>query len=134
VIAALPEAHPLATQAHLRLEDLEGQPLVLLTRSGSPGLRAGLAAAIDVLGGEEVITQEVAEMQTVIGLVAAGAGISLVPESVRALMRDGVAYRSLEDGAPAARLDMAWRRADESPVIAAFTAMARAAAPADARK
>ena len=87
VIAALPDQHPLAAKAHLRLEDLEGQPLVLLTRSGAPGLRAALAPAIDVLGGEDVITQEVAEMQTVIGLVAAGAGISLVPESVRALMR-----------------------------------------------
>jgi DNA-binding transcriptional LysR family regulator len=133
VIAALPEAHPLASRTNLRVEDLEGQPLVLLTRSGSPGLRAGLAPAIDVLGGEEVITQEVAEMQTVIGLVAAGAGISLVPQSVRALKRQGVTYRPLDDGAPAVRLDMAWRRGDESPVIAAFTAMARAAAPADAR-
>ena len=48
-------------------------------------------------------------MQTVIGLVAAGAGISLVPESVRALARQGVTYRPLDDGAPAVRLEMAWR-------------------------
>jgi DNA-binding transcriptional LysR family regulator len=61
--------------------------------------------------------------------VAAGAGISLVPESVRALQRQGVTYRPLDDGAPAVRLEMAWRRADESPVIAAFTTMARAVAP-----
>ena len=40
--------------------------------------------------------QEVAEMQTVIGLVAAGVGISLVPESVRALVRHGVTYRPLD--------------------------------------
>ena len=59
-------------------------------------------------------------MQTVIGLVAAGAGISLVPESVSALMRGGVTYRPLSDGAPAVRLEMAWRGADESPVLAAF--------------
>ena len=134
VIAALPDLHPLASKPRLRLEDLEGQPLVLLTRSGAPGLRAALAPAIDLLGGEDVITQEVAEMQTVIGLVAAGAGISLVPESVSALMREGVTYRPLSDGAPAVRLEMAWRRADESPVIAAFTTMALAvSAAADAR-
>src|SRR6478735_8259967 len=130
LIAALPDLHPLAAMPRLRLEDLEGQPLVLLTRSGAPGLRAALAPAIDVLGGEDVITQEVAEMQTVIGLVAAGAGISLVPESVRALARQGVTYRPLDDGAPAVRLEMAWRRADESPVIAAFTTMARAVSAA----
>ncbi len=128
VIAALPDLHPLASKPRLRLEDLEGQPLVLLTRSGAPGVRAALAPAIDLLGGEDVITQEVAEMQTVIGLVAAGTGISLVPESVSALMREGVTYRPLSDGAPAVRLEMAWRRADESPLIAAFTTMARAVA------
>ncbi len=39
--------------------------------------------------------QEVQEMQTVIGLVAAGVGISLVAESVRELVRVGVTYRPL---------------------------------------
>ena len=34
-------------------------------------------------------------MQTVIGLVAAGVGISLVAESVRELVRVGVTYRPL---------------------------------------
>ena len=43
VIAALPDLHPLAAKRRLSLEDLEGQPLVLLTRSGAPGLRAALA-------------------------------------------------------------------------------------------
>jgi DNA-binding transcriptional LysR family regulator len=134
VVAALPEAHPLAAKTQLRLVDLEGQPLVLLTRSGAPGLRAALARAIDQLGGEDVITQEVAEMQTVIGLVAAGAGISLVPESVRALKREGVTYRPLDGDAPLVRLEMASRRADGSPVLAAFAAMARAAAPAEGER
>ena len=74
---------------------------------GSPGLRAALAAAIAPLGGEERIIEEVAEMQTVIGLVAAGVGISLVPESVRALARHGVAYRPLEGETP--RCGWRWR-------------------------
>src|SRR4051812_36524933 len=108
VVAALPELHPLAAKPRLRLTDLGGQPLVLLTRSGAPGLRAALAEAIGRLGGEDVITQEVAEMQTVIGLVAAGAGISLVPESVRALMRQGVTYRPLDGETPVVRLEMVW--------------------------
>ena len=63
--------------------------------------------------------QEVAEMQTVIGLVAAGVGLSLVPESVQALTRGGVTYRPLND-APAVELALAWRTSDESPVLAAF--------------
>src|SRR3954470_23238888 len=37
VVAALPEAHLLATAAEVRIEDLAGAPLVLMTRAGAPG-------------------------------------------------------------------------------------------------
>jgi len=130
VVAALPDTHRLAQRSLLALGDLEGEPLVLLTRAGAPGLREALADAIVRLGGEERITQEAAEMQTVVGLVAAGVGISLVPESVRALVRHGVTYRPLDGEAPTVRLAMAWRAADDSPVVASFLEQARAAAPA----
>jgi DNA-binding transcriptional LysR family regulator len=134
VVAALPDAHPLATHAVLKLADLQGEPLVLLTRAGAPGLREALAGAIDALGGEERIVQEVAETQTVVGLVAAGVGVSLVPDSVRALGRPGVTYRPLDAAAPKVRLTMAWRTADDSPVLARFLEMARAAAPAEGER
>jgi DNA-binding transcriptional LysR family regulator len=134
VVVALPEAHPLARQERVRLAELEGEGLVLLTRAGSPGLRSSLAPAIQELGGEEQIVQEVAEMQTVIGLVAAGVGISLVPASVNALERAGVTYRPLEGDAPVVRLAMAWRADDDSPVLAAFLEGARAAAPAEGER
>ena len=134
VVAALPDAHPLAQRSLLKLEDLEDEPLVLLTRASAPGLREALADAIDRLGGEERIVQEVAETQTVVGLVAAGVGVSLVPDSVRALGRPGVTYRPLEGDVPKVRLTMAWRAADDSPVLARFLEMARAAAPAEGER
>jgi DNA-binding transcriptional LysR family regulator len=134
VVVALPDVHPLAGRPLLRLGDLEGEPLVLLTPARSPGLRDALAGAIERLGGEERIVQEVAEIQTVVGLVAAGVGISLVPESVRALVRHGVTYRPLAGDAPAVRLAMAWRTSDDSPVLAAFLEKARATAPAEGER
>ena len=134
VVVAMPDVHPLAQRSLVRLSDLVGESLVLLTPAGSPGLRAALATSIAQLGGEERIVQEVAEMQTVIGLVAAGVGISLVPESVRALVRHGVTYRPLGDTAPAVRLAMAWRATDDSPVLHSFLEKARAAAPAEGER
>jgi DNA-binding transcriptional LysR family regulator len=131
VMVALPELHPLAAAPRVHIHDLTGEPLVLLTRAGSPGLRKTLAQVTDQLGGEEVIVQEAAEMQTVIGLVAAGVGISLVPESVRALQRSGVTYRPLAADAPTVELAAAWRTGDDSPVLAAFLALTRAMAPAE---
>ena len=59
VVVALPDVHPLAQRPLLRLADLEGESLVLLTPAGSPGLRAALAGTIALLGGEERIVQEV---------------------------------------------------------------------------
>jgi DNA-binding transcriptional LysR family regulator len=131
VMLALPDRHRLAHQPRIRVADLQGERLVLLTRAGSPGLRKTLEPITDQLGGEDAIVQEVAEMQTVIGLVAAGVGVSLVPESVRALQRRGVTYRSLGDQAPTVELAIAWRTGDDSPVLAAFLALVRAMAPAE---
>jgi DNA-binding transcriptional LysR family regulator len=73
-------------------------------------------------------------MQSVVGLVAAGVGISLEPASVQALTRRGVTYRALVGDATRVRLAMAWREADSSPVLAAFVETARAAAPAEERE
>jgi DNA-binding transcriptional LysR family regulator len=130
VMLALPDRHPLAAAARIHVADLAGEQLVLLSRAGSPGLRKTLEPLTDQLGGEDAIVQEVAEMQTVIGLVAAGVGVSLVPESVRALQRRGVTYRSLADGGATVELAVAWRTGDDSPVLAAFLALVRATAPA----
>ena len=122
VVVALPVSHPLAQEPVLDLERLAGETLVLLGRDESPGVRGSLAGATDLVHGD---VQEVREMQTVIALVRAGVGISLVPESVRALAREGVVYRELPPGGPTVELAMAWRSGDRSPVLEAFKEVAR---------
>ena len=64
-------------------------------------------------------------MQTIIGLVSAGMGMALVPQSVSNLKRPGVEYRSLRDAAPLIETGLAWRRDNASPVLAALLAMLR---------
>jgi DNA-binding transcriptional LysR family regulator len=124
IIVALPESHRLAGREELALDELTGEPLVLFTRTGSPGVREVLEAATARFGGEGQLVQEAAEVQTVIGLVAGGVGFSLVPSSVRSLTRRGVVYRSITD-APSIELVLAWRADDRSPVLAAFRAVER---------
>ena len=53
-----------------------------------------------------------------LALVAAGLGIAVVPESVRALPLDGVVFRDLTD-AGSIELALAWRRGVENPVVTA---------------
>lgn len=59
-------------------------------------------------------------MQTIVGLVAAGAGVSLVPASVAQYPGDGVTYRPLEGGVPSARIAVAWRLSNPSHTVEAF--------------
>jgi DNA-binding transcriptional LysR family regulator len=122
VVVALPESHRLAAQERVDLDDLAGESLVMLGQGEAPGLRRSLAATTDRLGGE---VQEVREMQTVIGLVRAGVGVSLVPASLRALTRAGVVYRELDGGDVTVALALAWRSGDRSPVLTAFRELTR---------
>ena len=72
---------------------------------------------------------EVAEMQTIIGLVASGLGVSLVPASVSETERPGVAFRPLADPSPAIELALAWATDARSPVREAFLELAAPIGP-----
>ena len=65
-------------------------------------------------------------MQTIVGLVAAGIGVALVPESLVQLARRGVVYRPLAGRPPSVDIALAWRSADDSPLVQAFVGEARA--------
>ena len=134
LVAALPADHPLAARRRLRAADLRGETFVILARRDAPGLFASLTAAMGEVGGVPDDVLEVAEMQTIISLVAGGFGVSLVPASVGSVDRSGVAFRPFAGPAPTIELSAAWRTAGGSPVRDAFLALARRAkAPAAAK-
>ncbi len=62
-------------------------------------------------------------MLTIIGLVAAGTGVSLVPASVNRLALEGVTYRPVA-GAPLSELVAVTRAGDDSALVRAFVAQA----------
>ena len=64
-------------------------------------------------------------MQTIINLIAAGIGVSLVPASLINLQRRGVVYRPLQEQTPAIELALAWRPAESSPVLPQFLEVIR---------
>ena len=104
LVAALPADHPLAARRRLRAADLRGETFVILARREAPGLFASLSAAMGEVGGVPDDVLEVAEMQTIISLVAGGFGVSLVPASVGSVDRSGVAFRPFVGPAPTIEL------------------------------
>jgi DNA-binding transcriptional LysR family regulator len=126
LVAAVPADHRLAARKRIRAVDLRGESFVILARREAPGLFAGLAAAMVEAGGVPDDVLEVAEMQTIISLVAGGFGVSLVPSSVGAVDRTGVAFRPLVGPIPTIELAIAWQPRTDSPVRNEFLAVAHA--------
>jgi LysR family transcriptional regulator, benzoate and cis,cis-muconate-responsive activator of ben and cat genes len=64
-----------------------------------------------------VAVHEVRELQTALGLVAAGSGVCLVPASVERLRRDNVVYRPLKETSAVSPVVMKTRKGDRSPEL-----------------
>jgi len=123
-IAAIPAADPLAKLRRVPLRRLAAEPLVLFPREQAPGYHDLLTGRLAATGTSPQVVQYAPEMLTIIGLVAAGIGVSPVPASVARLALDGVTYRPLS-GAPDTELLAVTRAEDESPLVEAFVADAR---------
>jgi DNA-binding transcriptional LysR family regulator len=123
-VAAIPSGHPLAKRGRVPLRRLAAEPLVLFPREQAPGFHDLLTGRLAATGTSPHVVQYAPEMTTIIGLVAAGIGLSPVPASVARLGLEGVTYRPLI-GAPDTELLAVTRNGDESPLVAAFIAETR---------
>ncbi len=130
-VAALPAGHPLAGLTRVPLRRLAAEPLVLFPRDQAPGFHDLLIDALAGAGIAPRVIQYAPEMLTIIGLVAAGTGVSLVPESVQRLGLDGVTYRAVA-GAPRSELVAITRTGEVSALVRAFVSEASASASAAA--
>lgn len=124
-VAAIPEGHELARLRRVPLRRLAAEPLVLFPRRQAPGYHDLLIGRLAATGTTPHVVQYAPEMMTIIGLVAAGIGVSPVPASLAHLAIDGVTYRPLS-GAPDTELVAVTRAAEQSTLVRAFLAEARA--------
>ena len=124
-VAALPAAHPLAALKHVPLRRLAAEPLVMFPREQAPGLHDRLLASLSGPDGPPSVAQYAPETQTIIGLVAAEIGVSLVQASVQRLALPGVTYRPVR-GAPTIELAALLPTGETLPQAREFVDLARA--------
>ena len=112
-VIALPEFHPLAAQSCIPLKALEGESLILPPLDAVPSYGTVLAL-FEQAGFQPKLVQTVKATWMVINLslVAAGVGISILPNNVQILQRQGVVYRAIQDAQIARQIAIVWRRAD----------------------
>lgn len=128
VLVALPGDHPLARRrpAELALADLRDEGFILVRQPGAPGLYANLLALCEQHGFHPRIAAEVERMVTSLNLVAAGAGIAVVPTSMEGLHPHAVVYVPLKEGALLdAPLTLVYRSKEASGPTAHFLGIAR---------
>ncbi|WP_217476931.1 LysR substrate-binding domain-containing protein [Stutzerimonas stutzeri] len=117
--AVLPAAHPLARQETVAPADLAGEPFVMLKLKQSRFADFLQQCCVD-RGFTPQIRQQVIEVQTLLSLVRAEFGVSLLPASLEELAPEGVVFRRLAPALPEVPLYIVYRADDESPVLKLF--------------
>lgn len=139
MLAALPLDHALAVAADtvktrkppqpMALADLANEAFILYRRASGPGLYDAIVGACHRAGFMPRIEQEAPRIVATLNLVAAGFGVTIVPESLSAMRLDGICYRPIRKNAGLiAPIRLACRATDHSATARRFVAAVRQAA------
>jgi DNA-binding transcriptional LysR family regulator len=128
MLIALPAAHRLTDSATAPLIALRDEPFVFYPRMIGLGLYDEVFTVCHRVGFTPRVVQEAPQIASVVNLVAAEMGVSIVPGPMEQVRVAGVAYRRFEGLAPVARHACAMRRGDTSPAVRNFMALAAATA------
>jgi DNA-binding transcriptional LysR family regulator len=122
LVAVLSAGHPLAqgSERGLHLAQLAEEPFVFFPRSYGSGLYAQLLNLARDAGFSPRFAQEAGEAMTIIGLVAAGLGVSVLPASYQRIRIDGVVYRTLLDPEAVTSVWLVQRKSAQTPMGKAF--------------
>jgi DNA-binding transcriptional LysR family regulator len=132
MVLALPRAHILArrTNKAVSLKALAQETFIVYRRHNGPGLYDAILSACNAAGFSPRVGQEAPRIVSTLNLVAAGLGISLVPESLQRMRMDGVVFCRLGGAEQLiAPLYLASRRSETSPVARRFLELVKRSRP-----
>lgn len=122
LVVALGAQHPLAAQrSSLSLSALADESFVLLNTQ-SPVMRDVLAACMRD-GFQPRVLHESIDPETVLSLVGAGVGVSVLPQSLSTTPRENVAFVPIQEQSLSADLYATIRRDDALPALDRFLAL-----------
>ncbi|MFJ4054984.1 LysR family transcriptional regulator [Pseudomonas sp. NPDC089743] len=116
LVAVLPVGHHLIGQP-ITLERLSKERFVLYPANPRPSYADHVLALFANHGMGIQVSQWANELQTALGLVAAGLGITLVPASVQQQHRADLTYARLEESQAVSPIILSRRASDISPIV-----------------
>lgn len=119
-VVALPDGHPLAREASVPLRAIASETFIFFTQERSPLFHETINAMCRKEGFEPCVEQHATQIHTMLGLVAAGIGIAIVPDVARNLRLPNVAFCALRDNSCTVDVALGWRVRDDNPALAAF--------------
>ena len=120
----LPAAHRLARKARVAVEHLAGEPFLMFPRGLGCGLTDHVLGLCNRAGFVPHVAQEAREGTTIMGLVAAGIGIAILPDSYARASIQGLVHRPLASPHARSRLLLAHPAHDVPPLVQRFVDLA----------
>ncbi|MGH1044561.1 LysR substrate-binding domain-containing protein [Bacillus mycoides] len=121
----LHEEHPLVSLHNISIKSLVDEPFILFPRHFGTNFYDLIISYFWEHGVSLNIVQEAIQMQTIVNLVAAGMGISVVPSSVESYKKSGVMYKDIQENTPKINLYVGWRQDEKSVVLENFLTVVR---------
>src|SRR5262245_7552430 len=125
LMLALPERHPLAAKPNVPLRTLATEPHIMFSRTMFPGYYDLVVSSCRNAGFSLNIVHEADAIYTVLALVAAGLGVSLLPASIQETPRHGIVFRNIQGPMPQIEMGAAYRREAPANVLRSFLDVVR---------
>ncbi|MFP7322776.1 LysR family transcriptional regulator [Serratia marcescens] len=120
LIAVLPSKHPGGTRGAMPLSALAREPWVLFPEQEGPGLYRSIIEACEKAGFAPEVVQRAVQMETIVGLVASGLGVSLVPEFMQKSGWVNVSFCRLSGEQIPYQVALIHKRENTNPHVADF--------------
>jgi len=125
MVVALPPQHRLGGEAGISLQSLAQETLIMFPRTIAPVLYDEVMSACQRAGFSPQLGQESTQVASAVSMVAAGFGVSIVPQSIRQVAATGVTYHAIDGPGPKAQIVIAYRSTEFSKVVRDFLEVAR---------
>lgn len=128
LVAAMPQQHVLTKGRGISIRELKDVPLIVYPRDAGIGLYWKVLELCAKAGFRPAVMQEARDASTMIGLVASGFGVAIVPHDTQCIHLEGVLYSRILDKDAVSSLYLGYRDADANPHLESFLRALRSTA------